>query len=715
MLVAALGLAAAILVVGVVRRRWALARDLVVALLVAGAVAAVIGRLVESAWFVLDWAPSDRSGFPDLRIAVVVAMISVAGPELVQPVRRLGRWLIMLAAIGVVVLDSTTPASAVGGVALGLAVGAAVRLAFGSAAAVPPSATVAGALAALGLQADGLHPAARQHIGAAEYVGRDDAGRALKARVLGRDAQDAQRYARRWRLLAYRDPPRSAPIGRLEQVEHEALATLMAAQAGVRTPGVATAALAPDGDALIVTREPDAVPLEEVAAADVTDATLHDLWEQVARLRAAGISHGRLNLANVVVVDGQPMLIGWSAATLGAPASALDIDVAELLVACTVMVGPDRALAAAIAGVGAAPVGRALPYLQRAALTPHVRDLARDADVALGDLRTAAAAASGQDVPDLVPMRRIHARDFLVTALVGVSFYLIISQLAEIGFGTIADELRQAQPTWVVVALITAQLTFVAAGTSLRGAVLTPLPLLPCVVLQSAIKFINLTVPGSTGSIALTIRFLQRMGAPTPEAVGAGAVDGISETAVQIIVVLVTLPFVHVAIDTDQLEGHGPSGRLIVLVLLMLGLAVAGVLAVPAWRARVLPPVRSALSALWSVARTRRKRLELFGGNIMVNVLFALTLGAVCHAYGVDLSLAELLFVNTAASAFAGLVPVPGGVGAAEATLTAGLVAVGVDQSTAFAIALTHRLCTFYLPPIWGYFSLEWLRRRGYV
>ena len=71
--------------------------------------------------------------------------------------------------------------------------------------------------------------------------------------------------------------------------------------------------------------------------------------------------------------------------------------------------------------------------------------------------------------------------------------------------------------------------------------------------------------------------------------------------------------------------------------------------------------------------------------------------------------------MNTAASAFAGLVPVPGGVGAAEATLTAGLVAVGVDQSTAFAIALTHRLCTFYLPPIWGYFSLEWLRRRGYV
>ena len=42
-------------------------------------------------------------------------------------------------------------------------------------------------------------------------------------------------------------------------------------------------------------------------------------------------------------------------------------------------------------------------------------------------------------------------------------------------------------------------------------------------------------------------------------------------------------------------------------------------------------------------------------------------------------------------------------------------MAMGVDQSTAFAIAITQRLCTYYLPPIWGYFSLRWLSRKGYV
>jgi uncharacterized membrane protein YbhN (UPF0104 family) len=40
---------------------------------------------------------------------------------------------------------------------------------------------------------------------------------------------------------------------------------------------------------------------------------------------------------------------------------------------------------------------------------------------------------------------------------------------------------------------------------------------------------------------------------------------------------------------------------------------------------------------------------------------------------------------------------------------------LGVDESTAFAIAITHRLCTNYLPPVWGYASLKWLQRNGYV
>ena len=276
-------------------------------------------------------------------------------------------------------------------------------------------------------------------------------------RVLGRDAQDTQRLARRWRLLAYRDPPRSAPVGRLEQVEHEALATLMAAQAGVRVPEVVTVGLGPEATRSLVTRQPDVEPLELSSADQVTDETLEELWRQVARLHAAGISHGRLNLSNVLVGDDGPVLVDLAAATLGAPQSALDIDVAELLVACTVLVGPERALRKAVdAGCGE-PSPASCPYLQRAALTPHLRDLARTHEVGLKELRAAVAAATGRRCRRSRRCAGSRARDVVLMAAVVFAAYLLISQLAEIGFGTIADELRETEPAWVVVALLLAQ------------------------------------------------------------------------------------------------------------------------------------------------------------------------------------------------------------------------------------------------------------------
>jgi uncharacterized membrane protein YbhN (UPF0104 family) len=710
-----LGLAVVLVVDVVLRRRWDLVRDVLVA--VSGVVAAafLLSGFVQSDWLPLKAHLLARWGYPELRLASAIAVVLVIFPELMRSIRVVAGCLIPLAAFGVVILGAARPSDSLAGLALGLAAAALVRLVFGTAAGVPPTEQVRASLAALGVKVRDLRPASEQHVGSAEYVGHDAEGGPLKVRVLGRDAQDTQWLAREWRQLSYKDPPRSAPTGRLEQVEHQALATLMAAKAGVRVPEIVTAALGPDGDAVVATREPDIEPLESLAADRVSDEALDDLVQQVSKLHAAGISHGRLNASNVLVVEEGLMLVDLSAATLGAPQSALDMDIAELLVACAILVGPDRVLRLAVKAGWGDTVGRILPYLQPAALTPHLRDLARSHDVALKDLREAAAQATGQKVPELVPLRRMRPRDLVATGLVAVGAYLLISKLAKIGFGTIADNLRHAEVAWILVGLITAQLTFVAGGISFRGAVPAPLPLLPCAVLQSAIKFINLTVPSSAGRIGVNVRFLQRMGASTPEAFAAGAVDDLSEKIVEIALVLLMLPFVHLSVKSSDLTGGVPSGRLILSVLIVLVLIVLALLGVPSIRAKVLPQVRTALSSLVTVARDRRKRLELFGGQLGVEILYALTLGAVCLAYGVHLTFAELLLANTAASAFSSLIPSPGGVGTAEASLTAVLAALGIDNATAFAIAFTHRLCTYYLPPIWGYFSMRWLQRKAYV
>ena len=123
-------------------------------------------------------------------------------------------------------------------------------------------------------------------------------------------------------------------------------------------------------------------------------------------------------------------------------------------------------------------------------------------EIALKDLRVAGARPRpGRSRPSSSRCAASARRTSSSPRSIFVAAYLLITQLAEIGFDTIADELREADVPWVVSRLVLAQLTFVAQAISLQGAVATPLPLLPCVVLQSAIKFINLTVPSSAGRI----------------------------------------------------------------------------------------------------------------------------------------------------------------------------------------------------------------------
>lgn len=104
-----------LLVASAVRRRLALVRDLLLAALVAGALALVIGRLLEG-----EWLPGLKTlrevgpppWVPALRIAVLGAVLLTARPNLSRPARRLTVWLVGLASVSAVLLEATTPSGA---------------------------------------------------------------------------------------------------------------------------------------------------------------------------------------------------------------------------------------------------------------------------------------------------------------------------------------------------------------------------------------------------------------------------------------------------------------------------------------------------------------------------------------------------------------------------------------------------------------------------
>jgi len=53
--------------------------------------------------------------------------------------------------------------------------------------------------------------------------------------------------------------------------------------------------------------------------------------------------------------------------------------------------------------------------------------------------------------------------------------------------------------------------------------------------------------------------------------------------------------------------------------------------------------------------------------------------------------------------------------GVVEAGMILGLTAAGISEDVAVAATFLQRLFTAYLPPIWGWFVLLWLRRKDYL
>ena len=59
--------------------------------------------------------------------------------------------------------------------------------------------------------------------------------------------------------------------------------------------------------------------------------------------------------------------------------------------------------------------------------------------------------------------------------------------------------------------------------------------------------------------------------------------------------------------------------------------------------------------------------------------------------------------------------PAGRGMGVAEAGLILALTAGGITKNDATAAVFVQGLCSAYLPPVAGWFTLMWMRRREYL
>jgi uncharacterized membrane protein YbhN (UPF0104 family) len=707
-------LAVGLIVAALVRRRRSVARDMGVAVLLAGCVWLVASRAVAGSWpDVWDAlrAAEPPPWYPSARLAIPAAAVITASPHITRPWRRLGRWLMVLAAVGAVVLGTTSPVGAAAGMLVALAAAAATHLVFGSSGGRPSLADVESSLAELGVFVQTVGVAERQLAGTFVVEAVDDHGRDLAVKVYGRDAHDTALAATVWRAVWYREQANQVRFGRLQQVEREALLTLLAAQAGVVTDRVVTAGETESGDALLVL-ERAGRPLDWDA---VDDGTVQAAWSALARMHEAGVVHGQVDREHMVSQGGDVGFVEFRGGTVAPSPTQRRADQAQMFVATVLGVGEERALAGALDALGVQELAAVLPYVQRPALTGDQRARLKDADVDLDGLRERAAAAAGGEAPELEKLRRLSIGAIVSVALPAIALFALVSAAAGIDAEELAQALRDA--TWWLVALgfVVGQLPRVTQAVSTLGASPIRLPLGPVYALQLTVSYVNLAIPSAAGRIAVNVRFFQRHGVGPGQAVAVGALDGVCGFVVQAFLLVFLLLASPVSLDL-QLDS-ADAGRAIELLLLVVALAVVAVavmLAVGSWRRAVLGWVRhyvaEALVALRGL-RSPRRLAMLLGGNLATELLFAAALATFAAALGFRVGLGEALLINIGVALLAGLLPIPGGIGVSEGGLTFGLVSLGMPEEAAFGAVILYRLATFYLPPVWGFFAMRWLQR----
>jgi glycosyltransferase 2 family protein len=700
-----------------VRRRWALARDLLVAggaaYYAAIAIKEVVGRERPAGFpvgAVLHEGATSGAGFVSGHAAVAAALAAAASPYLTRTQRRVVWGLALATGLSRVYVGAHLPLDIVGGAALGWALAAGVHWLLGVPRWNPSPKLVSDLLAQLGLPLHRLRPAAVPARSSHPFVGVDDRGRELFVKLLDPEPPDRDRLYRWARLVAVRDVKDSDALAPLDrQAEHEAVVTMAARHAGVRVPRVVLAR-GIHGRAVLVQERVAARALDEQAPTGIDAGLLRRVWEQVALLHAARIAHRDLVSSSVVVDDGgEPWLVDFGNAESGAGDRLLAEDVAELAASLSLRSEPRTVVRAAADVLGEEALDRALPFLQPLALSAVTRAALRQDRARLGALRHEVRDLLGLPAPErhVLPRSGAAARSAaLLAAAVSLGVLPLLAG-AEDALPALADQGWR----WLGAAaalLLAGRLAEAAAQLATTDRRLAVGRTFAAQLAAAGTRLLY----GSRAGVAAGGRHLELVGLrPGAALTSQLRLDRVGRGVAAI---AAGVGWGLVVLDDVPVPWQRPFAPL-PLAALALGalLLVLGAQALDRRHTSVAVPSRAdAAEDRGPAPGGTGRSVRLAGGILMALVCEALAFAAVLHGVGADLEpLVAAAAYLTLRAVWSALPPL-GGPAVAEPSLVLLLTALGTAPAAAAAGAVLFRLFSFWLPSVLGDILAARLERR---
>jgi glycosyltransferase 2 family protein len=709
------------------RRQWRDARNAAVAA-ATGAAAAIVASTV---WRAENGAVAQAvlHGSNPANFVVDTAFIAfLVGTDLT----RRSRWKRWCSTSGTALLvtglakNQLTPFAVVIALCGGLLAGWIVRWLLGSASARPGPDEMGAWLTRHHLAPADLAVSGRR--GQAHLEGTLADATSIEVLLANRDTRGSGLARRLWAIARLR--PVAAghiALSSRSQLEHLALASALARQASVICPAVLLLDETPSGSLALVLAQPSGHPLDappqdrppqdgkpgagQPAAdppAPVSPAVATALFTALRALHDAGIAHRDLRLASLLVTGDSAGFARLDSAVPGASTLARRLDVAQLLATLGTAATPAEAVRALRAGYGPVDETSIAAVLQPIALAPWGWSAMRAARGCLTEVRQELVGTEA--AMPVARLERFRWRTVVSTVALTVAAYLLIGQLSQVN---LLGTLGHVNYGWFALALFASAVTYLAAAENLAAFVPKKLSLVRGFLVQLSSAFVGVAMPPTVGHVAVNARYLHRQG------VDEGSI-GVAVALSQLVNVITTIPLLVVL---GLLTGSGLSrfkiapGGDVLLGVAAIAVAVGILLAVPLTRDKITSMVWPHLRSAWprlldAVSHPLRLALSA-GANLLLTFSYVVAFVASLLAVGAHPALLPAAVVFLAGNTVGSAAPTPGGLGAVEAVLAAGLTAMGIPAHEAIPAVLVFRIATFWLPIPAGWVSYLVLQRRG--
>ncbi|MBA3758211.1 flippase-like domain-containing protein [Candidatus Saccharibacteria bacterium] len=650
-------------------------------------------------------------GFPSGHASFAAACVTILYFQVDRKYRKYLLGTVFLVGVSRMYLGAHFPLDIVGGWALGALIAAVFSLVFGISRKDITVNQIKSALLKKGYPMKTLKFADVDARGSRPVFMTDSKGKRYFAKIFGVQEHAADWLFKIYRFFRFKNFQAEEPyINSRRNIEMESFATLWAKQAGIRVPSIIDL-LKIRGSWMLIQDRLDAVPMSEHG--NIRQKTLIDAWRQVDKLHNANMAHRDLRAANLMIDKaGKAWVIDFGFAEVSPRKQRQYMDVAELLMSMTLLVGVKRTVKAATAIVDDDKLIRALPYLKREVFSGATSKSLKSQKHLLDELKNELVGVLNIKVDiDEADIIRFNKRKILNLALIGIFVYVIIPQIN--AFKGAFESLTTVNWVWLLPIGVASIVTYVLTGLVYVILSSVPLKLFPTALVQLAASFISKIVPGGIGNTSLNIRYLRKAGMDVVDASAVLVTNNIISFVMFIVPLGLFLLF----------DGQSLSGLLSFdITAKQVFLAVCVVLALFIFltvnkhaRKKAQSAVSNFITSLREFTNSPLEVSLASATSLTVSLSYILCLYACFKAFGIPLGLSGAILVYVSAIIAKSVAPTPGGLGPFELAMISAMVSLGTSKPEALSVVVLYRLATFWLPIPFSLLAYQYISRKKLI